>query len=132
MTPNAKTGLAAAAATLILLATAPGLAAAPQKSLSRIEKVSGEATIASIDKAAHRVVLINADGETMAMSVAADSRALTLKPGDKIKATYTRETELVLSEPNKPLPEDSQTVVAKRAAESAPPGGVIGHRIVVS
>jgi hypothetical protein len=38
----------------------------------------------------------------------------------------------VLSEPNKPLPADSQTLLAKRAAESAPPGGVIANHIVVS
>lgn len=133
MTPNAKIGLTAAAATLILVATDPGLAATAQKSVSRTEQVSGEATVASIDKAGHKVVLINADGETMPLSVAADSRALTaLKPGDKIKATYIRETELVLSEPNKPLPADSQTLLAKRAAASAPPGGVMAHQIVVT
>jgi hypothetical protein len=33
--------------------------------------------VQSIDRAGHRVVLGNSDGETMAMSVAADSRALT-------------------------------------------------------
>jgi Cu/Ag efflux protein CusF len=133
MTPTIKTGLAAASATLLLLATASAMAASPQKSLSRAEQVSGSATVQSVDKAGHRVVLVNADGETMALSVAADSRALTtLKPGDKIKATYTRETELVLSPPNKPLPADSQTVVAKRAAETAPAGGVIAHQVVVT
>ena len=40
-----------------------------------------------------------------------------LKPGDKLKATYYAEVAYAISQPGKPLPEDTDTVFTARPAK---------------
>ena len=49
-----------------------------------------------------------------------------------INATYKLESEFVISSPNTPLPADTQTVVAARAAKGELPAAVVANHIVVT
>jgi Cu/Ag efflux protein CusF len=129
MSSKLKAGLAASVLSLALAAAGSGFAAAP---ITRTEKVTGVATVKSVDHATRHVTVTTAGGETLSLKVAQDSKALALKPGDKIKATYVRETELVLSAPNKPLPKDEQAVAVARTADAGPPGALAASRLVVT
>jgi hypothetical protein len=55
-----------------------------------------------------------------------------LKVGDKIKATYTLETEFVISEPNKPLPPNTAASVTARAAKGELPAAAVANHIVIT
>ena len=55
-----------------------------------------------------------------------------IKPGDKIHATYTLETEFVISSPNTPLPADTQTMVVRAPAKGELPAAVVANHLVVT
>lgn len=127
----AAVGLAAAAhaqapASAVSTSTTP-------TSLSNVRQVSEKVTVVSVDPASRHLVVRKSSGETASLKVPAEVRNFeNLKPGDTISATYTLETEYALSPPNKPLPKDTQTVVAARAAHGELPAGAIANHLVVT
>lgn len=127
----AAVGLAAAAhaqapASAVSTSTTP-------TSLSNVRQVSEKVTVVSVDPASRHLVVRKSSGETASLKVPAEVRNFeNLKPGDTISATYTLETEYALSPPNKPLPKDTQTVVAARAARGELPAGAIANHLVVT
>jgi hypothetical protein len=133
-----------AAAGAVALACVLGVAASPaaaqavaksvtSNSLTRVQKVTGHATIVAIDPATRHLTLKTEAGETDTLKAPDGMRSFdSLKVGDKITATYVRETEIVLSEPNKPPPKDAQAVVAARSAKGEMPAGVVANHIVVT
>lgn len=124
---------AAAASVLIAL----GLAAAPalaqdKTSVSHSEKVTSRVTIKSIDAATRHMVVTTASGENFTLKVPPEVRNFSsLKPGDSIHATYTRQTEYVLSR-NAPLPQDTEATIAARAAKGEVPAAVVANHVVVT
>ena len=90
-------------------------------------------TVKSVDAATRHVVVTDASGDTYTLKAPAAVRNFNqIKPGDKIKATYTIETEYVLSSPNTPLPANSETTIAARAAKGELPAGVVANHTVVT
>jgi hypothetical protein len=107
--------------------------AAPPTSVSDVQRVSEKVTVVSTDLATRRLVVRKASGETSTLKVPAEVRNLDqLKAGDTISATYTLEAEFALSPPNKPLPEDTQTVITARASRGELPAAVVANHIVVT
>src|SRR5215472_3225929 len=107
--------------------------AAPAPALSRAHEVTTRVTVKDVDRATRHVVVANAAGETYRLAVSPAFRALdTLKPGDVIQATYTVSVEYVISKPGQPLPPDTNTVLAARAAKGEIPKGVLANHIVVT
>lgn len=125
---------AATGLSLGLLLTVPGpTALAQQPSITKGDSVTGVVTVKSVDMATRRLVVTTAAGEDIAMKAPPEIQRLgEIKPGDKIRATYTAEVELVLSQPNQPLPQDAQTVVAARVAKGELPAGAVANQIVVT
>lgn len=127
----AAVGLAAAAH-----AQAPASAVSTSTTptgLSNVRQVSEKVTVVSVDPASRHLVVRKSSGETVSLKAPAEVRNFeNLKPGDTISATYTLETEYALSPPNKPLPKDTQTVVAARAARGELPAGAIANHLVVT
>jgi len=135
-TPGYTRHAAAAAGLLIALglAAAPASVLAQQKAtVSRSETITGKVTIKSIDQATRHMVVTNSDGEDTSMKVPSEVHNLDkLKPGDVIEATYTLESEFVLSAPNTKLPPDTDTMITARAAKGELPAGAIANHIVVT
>jgi hypothetical protein len=131
-------GLMAAMAALAL-AAAPAAASAQTTKATKSTptttstQVSTSATIQSIDAPTRHITVKLPSGETNVLKVpAAFKRFDELKVGDKIKATYYAEVAYAIAQPGKPLPEDSDTVVAARATESDTPAGLVASRAVVT
>ena len=124
----------AAAAVALLVAATPIAASAQMKAgLGQSSKVTVSATVKSVNMATRHATLVGPGGDTFIVSVSSAVHNLDkIKPGDKIKATYVRETEFVISAPNTPLPANTQTVVAARAKKGEIPAGAVAHHIVVS
>jgi hypothetical protein len=128
----------AAAATAGLVALA--FAAAPPAALSAsrtvessVQSMTSTVTIKSIDATNRRVVVADASGKTFEMKVPTSVRNFDqVKVGDKVKATYTVETELMISPRNAPLPPDAEATLAARAAKGELPAGVVANHIVVT
>jgi hypothetical protein len=136
--PSGQAPKAAVAAT-ILLALSTGaappaaLAQAPKASVGNVETATGSVTIKSIDRENRRMVVTDESGESFSLKVPAEVQSFDqLKPGDTIKASYTLETEYVLSAPNAALPADSETRIAARAAKGELPAGVVANHIIVT
>jgi hypothetical protein len=90
-------------------------------------------TVKSVDAATRHIVITDAAGEVSTLKAPAAVRNFSqIKPGDKIKATYTIETEYVLSSPNSPLPANSETTIAARAAKGEVPAAVVANHMVVT
>jgi hypothetical protein len=107
--------------------------AQPSPAISDVQKVSETATVQSVDPATRHLVIKRPSGETASIKVPAEVRNFeNLKPGDAIRATYYRETEITISKGSEPLPEDTATVFTARAPQGGLPGGVIANRLVVS
>ncbi|HSZ52487.1 MAG TPA: hypothetical protein VK801_13015 [Caulobacteraceae bacterium] len=127
---------AVAAASLLALA----LAAAPPPALSagrtvenNVQSMTSTVTVKSIDATNRRVVVADASGKTFAMKVPSSVRNFDqVKVGDRVRATYTVETELMISPINAPLPPDAETTLAARAAKGELPAGVVANHIVVT
>jgi hypothetical protein len=71
-------------------------------------------------------------GETEVLKASPDLQRLSdVKAGDKLKATYYAEVAFAISEPGKPLPENTDTVFAARAAKGEAPAGLVAsHKVV--
>ena len=135
-TPGFTRHAAVAAGILVALGLTGVAAAAPahdQVSVSRSESVTGKVTIKSIDPATRHVVVTNEAGEDTSLKVPPEVHNFDqLKVGDTIKATYSLEAEFVLSQPNAPLPPDTETAIAARAAKGELPAGAAASHIVVT
>jgi hypothetical protein len=111
----------------------PAAMAASSIATSNSESQSATVTVKSIDLATRHVVVVNSAGEDVSLKIPASVRNLDqVKPGQKIKATYTRETEIVISSPNTTLPPDTAATVSARAAKGELPAGVVANGLVVS
>ena len=117
----------------LLLVIPVSVALAQQPSITKADSITAVVTVKSVDMASRRLVVTTAAGEDITMKAPPEIQRLgDIKPGDKIRTTYTAEVELVLSQPNQPLPEDAQTVVAARVAKGDLPAGAIANQIVVT
>ena len=140
MTPRTRNLLqhaAIAAATSIAL----GLAAAPSTALAEgmvaglgnVQSVSTEVTVKSVDPATRHIVVATAAGENFTLKAPPAVRNFDqIKAGDKIKATYALETEFTISSPNSPLPPNTETSIAARAAKGEVPSAVVANHTVVT
>jgi hypothetical protein len=131
-------GLMAAMAALAL-AAAPAAASAQTTTstkstpTSRSAQISTSATVQSIDGPGRHITVKLPSGETRVLKVPpAFKRFGELKVGDKIKATYYAEVAFSISQPGKPLPENTDTVVAARATDSETPAGLVASRAVIT
>jgi hypothetical protein len=124
---------AAAAAALAL-----GFAAAPPSALagnamSSSQSETATVTVRSIDPASRHIVVMSPTGDLVSLKVPAEVQNFDqMKVGDKIKATYTVETEIVISPPNTALPPDAEATVAARAAKGELPAAVVANNMVVT
>jgi Cu/Ag efflux protein CusF len=128
-------GAAVLGAALIGLTAVPTvvLAQGVMPAISRSERETATATVKSIDKATRHLTLTSASGEDFSLKVPDEVQNFDqLKVGDTISATYVRETEIVISAPNAPLPEDTQTVVEARAAKGELPAAAVANHIEVT
>jgi hypothetical protein len=127
------------AAATVMVATL-GIAAAPQTVMAKStvatalgQSVSAKVTVKSIDAANRRLVVTSPSGEVFSIKAPPSVRNFSkIKVGDTIRATYTRETEIVISTPNSTLPSDTQAMVAARAAKGQLPAAVVANGVVVS
>lgn len=130
-------GLMAAMATLALVAAPAAAGAQTTKSTKSTPtttstQISTSATVQSIDVASRHIMVKLPSGDIEVLKVSpAMQRLGELKPGDKIKATYYAEVAYAIAEPGKPLPEDTDTVVAARATEGEP-AGLVASRATVT
>ena len=126
---------AATVAGALAAATAPALALPTDMSsgLGTSQTVTAKVTVKSIDMATRHVTVVGADGETFTMKVPTAAQNLDqVKVGDIITATYTREVVFAISPANSPLPADTQTTIAARAAKGEIPAGVVANHVVVT
>jgi hypothetical protein len=126
---------AAAAITLGLGIVAAPLAVMAKSTVATAngQSVSAKVTVKSIDAATRHLVVASPSGEIMTLKVPTSVRNFSqIKVGDTIKATYTLETEIVISSPNTPLPSDTQAVIAARAAKGELPGAAVANGMVVT
>jgi hypothetical protein len=94
--------------------------------------VTAKVTIKAINPGTRHITVATSSGDTFSLKVPPEVHNFsTLKVGDTIHATYTRETEYVLSR-NGPLPPDAEATVAARAAKGELPAGVVANHIVVT
>jgi hypothetical protein len=123
-------------ASLVVLAFAaapPAALSAGRTVESSSQSVTSTVTVKSIDATNRHVVVADASGKTFAMKVPSGVRNFDqVKVGDKVKATYTVETELMISPRNAPLPPDAEATLAARAAKGELPAGVVANHIVVT
>ena len=97
------------------------------------QTLTAKVTVKSVDLKTRHVTVTAPSGDTFTLKVGKAVHNLAqVKPGDTIHATYTLETEFVLSAPNTPLPDDTQTVVAARAAKGELPAAVVANHVVVT
>jgi hypothetical protein len=127
---------AAAAVSLVALAFAaapPAALSASRTVESSSQSVTSTVTVKSIDAANRHVVVADPSGKTFTMKVPSGVRNFDqVKVGDKVKVTYTVETELMISPINAPLPPDAEATLAARAAKGELPAGVVANHIVVT
>jgi hypothetical protein len=138
-TLNLRAGgcIAAMAALVLVAAPAAASAQATQSTTStpnsRSATVSTSVTVQAIDVASRHILVKLPSGETETLQVSpAFQRLGDLKPGDKIKATYYAEVAFSIAEAGKPLPEDTDTVLAARASKDEAPGAAAARRAVVT
>jgi hypothetical protein len=132
---NSRIRHVAAFAAAITLAAAPVavLAQGMVAGLGNSQTLTSKVTVKSVDLKTRHVTVVGPTGDTSTMKVGKAVHNLDrIKPGDKIHATYTLETEFVISSPNTPLPADTQTVVAARAAKGELPAAVVSNHLVVT
>jgi hypothetical protein len=124
----------AAGAALLALTAVPALALQAQpRGVGMSDKVSTVVTVKSVDPATRHLVVTTPDGADVPLSAGSAVRNLAqLKPGDKLKVTYMREVDLVISPPNQPLPKDAAKVMAARAKSGDMPAGAVAAHITVT
>jgi len=126
--PRRATATGAVAALLIAVAPA---AAAP--ALRSSETQTQTVTVVSVDHATRHLVVKTPAGETESIKVPEEVRSFEqLKPGDRIKATYSMEAEFSMSAAGKAAPPNSQTLLAARAGKPELPAGAIANHVVVT
>jgi len=130
-------GLVAASATIAIglgAAVAPTAASAQMVAgIGNSQSATEKVTIKSIDPATRHITVASAAGEAFSLRVPkAVQNFGQMKVGDTIKATYTRETEYVVSAANSPLPPDTETTVAARAAKGELPAAAVANHVVVT
>ena len=124
---------ALAAASLSLAPPAAFAKDPPPTLVSRTHDISDTVTIKAIDKATRHLTLTGSSGDSWTIKAPPEvQRFDSLKVGDRIHVTYRAEVELVLSDPNAPLPSDAAGVVAARAHESSTPGAAAVSYITVT
>jgi hypothetical protein len=127
--------LAAASAFVLALAFAPAPASAEGvvAASGSLQTASAKVTIKSVNAATRHLVVQDASGDVFSIKVPkAVHNFKQIKAGDTVTATYQRETEYVLSSPNSPLPPDTDTVIAARAAKGEVPAGLVADHVVVT
>jgi Cu/Ag efflux protein CusF len=116
-------------ATAPLAAEAQGMKAGA----GNAQSITKTVTVKSVDQATRHLEVTDAAGDTYTLKAPAAVRNFNqIKPGDKIKAHYAIETEYILSSPNSPLPANSDTTIAARAAKGELPAGVVANHTVVT
>jgi hypothetical protein len=116
--------LTSAATGVLAMLLAGPLSAAPKSAslVSRSHAATSVVTVQAVDVATRHLTIANAKGETQTVKVPADYKRLAdLKPGDKIRATYTVETEVSLLPPGAKPPEDQAGLVGARTVSGGPP-----------
>ena len=124
----------AAAVAILLLATgfAPAFAQ-PASTVGRSEQISTSVTVMAVDAGSRHLLVQLPDGKPHSLKVAPEVRGFgAVKPGDKIVVTYQLETAYAVSEPGKPLPKDTQTMIAARAAKGEAPAAVVTSHVIVT
>jgi Cu/Ag efflux protein CusF len=124
----------AVAAAILALAAAPAAALAQgAPTAGGSIKASTSVTVLAVDAASRHLLVKGPDDKPFTLKVGPEVRAFTaIKPGDKIAATYYRETAYAISEPGQPLPKDTETTLAGRAAKGEAPAALIANHIVVT
>jgi hypothetical protein len=118
---------------LTFAATPPPALSASKTVENSVQSETATVTVKSLDMATRQMVAVSPSGEVFAMQVPAQVRNLSqVKVGDKIRATHTVETEIMISGPNTPLPPDAEATLSARAAKGELPAGVVAHHIVVT
>ncbi len=131
----ARTAFAAAALAGALAVAAPTLALPTDMSagMGSSQTVTAKVTVKAIDLATRHLTVVGASGETFTMKVPASVQNLPqVKVGDTITATYTREIVFAVSPANSPLPADTETTIAARAAKGEVPAAVVANHVVVT
>jgi hypothetical protein len=129
---------AATAATALAL----GFAAAPTGALAaqngnvayaKGSEITSILTVKAINAKTRELTVASESGEVSVVKAPSGIQNFSkIKVGDKIKATYTKETEIVISSPNQALPSDTEATVAARAAKGQLPAAVVANHMVVS
>jgi hypothetical protein len=128
-----RAGAIVATIAAIGLAASSAALAKPATVVQSTQQASEKVTVVSVDLGTRYVVVRKENGETTSLKAPPEVRNLAnLKPGDTITATYTLATEFALSPPNKPLPEDTDTIIAARAQQGELPAAIIANRVVVT
>jgi hypothetical protein len=118
---------------LAFAATPPVALSASRTVESNVQSVTSTVTVKSVDLTNRRAVVTGPTGDVFAIKVPASVRNFDqVKVGDKVRATYTVETELMISPRNAPLPPDAEATLAARAAKGELPAGVVANHIVVT
>jgi hypothetical protein len=140
-TPKQRAGGWMAALAALALVAAPAAAGAQASTstksapttASTSATVSTSVTVQSIDVSSRHIMVQLPSGETEVLQVSpAFQRLGELKPGDKIKATYYAEVAFAITDPSKPLPEDTDTVLAARASKDEAPAAAVARNSVVT
>lgn len=127
-------GLAAGAIAVAVPAAAQTMTSASTPTgLMRSASVTENVKVKSLDLATRHVIVTDGEGNNYSLKVPEEYRNFDqLKVGDTISATYTVSTEFVMSPPNSPLPPDTDTVVAARAAKGELPAAEVANHVVVT
>jgi hypothetical protein len=129
------TQLAAAAAVSVTLslAAAPSVLADSANTTYSSDSVTAKVTVKAIDPATRHITVMSSSGELFTMKAPPEVRNFSnIMVGDTIEATYTLETEVVISPPNTPLPPDTESTIAARAAKGSMPAAVVANHAVVT
>jgi hypothetical protein len=124
---------AAGLAGLIIAAGAfalPCSAASPLVSRSKSE--TSLVTVRSVDLATRHMVIANSKGETVSVKVPPEIKRLeAIKPGDKIRASYTAEVVISLATGNA-LPLDRASADSVRTVSGGPPSAGMATHVTVT
>ncbi len=124
---------AAAAAILTLSAASVAALAQGASSVGSSVQASTSVTVTAVDAVGRHLTVKGPDGKPFTLKVGPEVKGFSaVKPGDKIAATYYRETAYAVSEPGKPLPQDTETILAARAAKGQAPAAIVANHIVVT
>ena len=134
-TPVRRAVRMAAAAAILVLASSPAavLAQGAPTAVGGSVQASTSVTVMAVDASTRHLLVKGPDDKPFTLKVGPEVRGFSaVKPGDKIAATYYRETAYAISEPGKPLPQDTETTLAARAARGEAPAAIVANHIVVT